>query len=826
MTEYTVSKIASIINGRIILNETSPEISIQYISTDSRTVIDGFKTLFFALTGPRNNGHNYLEELFGKGIRVFVISEIPQDRGQFPGAAFIKVENTLEALQKLAAWHRRQFSYPVVGITGSNGKTIIKEWLYDLLSPLFSVVRSPKSYNSQVGAPLSVWLMNENSDFALFEAGISKPGEMEKLQPIIRPEIGIFTNIGMAHQENFAGFTQKTSEKLRLFSQAKKLIFSADQNEISQQISDFCFSQNIEPVIWSAQGNKALINFEISVENQSAAIKASVRGKVYPFSIPFNDQSALENACHCFAAVIALGLDPEPVLAGFSKLAAVAMRLEIKQGINDCMLINDYYNSDINSLSIALSVLENHARIGNLGKTVILSDIKQSGIVQEELCAKVNEMLKNAGVDELIAIGPGLAANQKIFGIKSLFYFSTDDFLNGFKKDTLNNSVVLIKGARDFNFERISGFLQEKAHQTVLEINLTAMVHNLNTFKSMLKPATKIVAMVKAFSYGSGTVEIAKMLQYHQIDYLAVAVADEGVELRKAGVTVPIIVMNPEQHSFQHLIDYRLEPNIYSLPLLSDFAKTVHLNAEINFPVHLKLDTGMNRLGFKTIGELAEVVEFMKAKNSLKVKSIFSHLAGSDDPVFDLFTREQLQKFSELSNFVISSLGYDADRHILNSAGIERFPENQYEMARLGIGLYGVSCCGNDLKNISTLKTIISQIKKVEPGETVGYSRKGKVTRPSKIAVIPIGYADGLRRSLGNLNGRVCLNGHFAPIIGNICMDMCMIDISGIEACVGDEVEIFGEHISITELAGKCGTIPYEILTGISQRVKRIYLQE
>jgi Alr-MurF fusion protein len=822
MIDYTIQEIAQIINGKLFVPAGFQHKKMEQVVTDSRTFFRGEQALFFALKGPRHNGHNYIADLLRKGLKAFVVSRTQEISDK---AAFILVKNTTEALQKLAAYHRNNFQFPVVGVTGSNGKTIVKEWLHELLSEEFKIVRNPKSYNSQIGVPLSVLLMEEHNNLGIFEAGISQPGEMEKLAKIIQPEIGILTNIGDAHQENFDSKKQKTREKLNLFTTSKKLIFRTDDIETAELANPFCSTHEVEPVSWSLENRKASIQFKKQSENGSTQIEATFGDKKFRFTIPFSDSSSVENACHCFAAVWTLSQNPKKILIRFKQLSAVAMRLEIKKGINNCLLINDYYNSDLASLSIALSVLHQQAQKGHLKKQVILSDIQQTGLPQAELYRQVNLLLKQYEIDELTGIGPEISANSEAFSLGKIFFDSTQSFEKRLARNRFKDSAILIKGARNFTFEKISALLQQKAHQTVLEIDLNALVHNLNVFRSLLRPSTKIMVMVKAFSYGSGDVEIAKLLQFQNADYLAVAVADEGVELRQAGIEIPIIVMNPEEHSFQNIIDFRLEPNLYSRELLESFEKAATGNALQQFPVHIKLDTGMNRLGFKTEKEVDEVVSFLINSDRLKVVSVFSHLAGSDDPAFDSFTKEQIKQFELLSEKISACFG-KIDRHILNSAGIERFPGKQFEMVRLGIGLYGVSATGLPLQNISTFKSVVSQIKKLAAGETVGYSRKGEITRKTEIAIVPVGYADGLDRKLGNGIGEAFVNGKRVSVIGNVCMDMLMLNVTGLNVQPGDEVEFFGPHISISEVAQKAETIPYEILTGISQRVKRVYLQE
>jgi alanine racemase len=823
MKELTVEKIAGILDGQIFRSNNFRNFQVEKIIIDSRSFFNIQNSVFFALKGPRNDGHHYIESLIVKGVSTFVISE-PDFIS--PEATFILVTDTTKALQHLAAFVRGQFNYPVIGITGSNGKTIVKEWLFSILSGQFKIVRNPKSYNSQVGVPLSVLLMEDNYNLAIFEAGISQPGEMHNLTEIIQPEIGIFTNIGGAHQEGFNSTEQKISEKLLLFNSCKKLVYCEDQEKMEPLIADFCALNGIEKINWSLKNRDAKLFFSYKTGNGSTQISAFYQNHEIRFKIPFSDFSSLENACHCFAAAVAVNADLTILAEEFRDLFPVEMRLEIKQGINNCLLVNDYYNSDLNSLAIALSVLQQQAAKAQLSKLVILSDIKQTGLPKPELYKQVNNLLQEWKTGEIIGIGEEISQYRDVFSMKGSFFPSTEAFLNQVNRTRFQLEAILIKGARQFTFEKISAYLQSKAHLTRLEIDLNALTHNLNVYRSLLKPGTKMMVMVKAFSYGSGDIEIASALQYQHVDYLAVAVSDEGVHLRNAGISTPIIVMNPEQQSFQNIIDYGLEPNIYSAPLLESFLKTAEQFGVKEFPVHLKIDTGMNRLGFKSETEIKKIVEQIRTSNHLIIKSVFSHLAGSDEPTFDDFTLSQFKKFDKIANLIAGILDYKFDRHILNSAGIERFPEKQFEMVRLGIGLYGVSCTGLPLRNIGRLMSTVSQVKKVNPEETVGYSRKGKVTAESRIAVVPLGYADGLDRKLSNRNGSVFINGERAPIIGNICMDMMMADVTGLDVKPGDSVEIFGDHISITEIAEKVGTIPYEILTGISQRVKRIYLQE
>ncbi|HET6557624.1 MAG TPA: bifunctional UDP-N-acetylmuramoyl-tripeptide:D-alanyl-D-alanine ligase/alanine racemase [Prolixibacteraceae bacterium] len=826
MPILSVSQVCSIVEGDLKSSENTDQVFLSSVTIDSRTIFDPASSLFFALKTGRNDGHKYISDLIHSGVHAFVVSDFSDEWLNHAHCSFIVVDDTLDALQKLTAWNRTQYTIPVVGITGSNGKTIVKEWLFELLHNR-NVIRSPKSYNSQVGVPLSVWNLDEGYELAIFEAGISKPGEMERLQKIIRPTVGILTNIGEAHQENFLTKEQKLLEKLKLFESCHTIIYCKDQALLDTHLNNGAVNPSVKRFAWSFKDAQADLYIKTTKVNEGFEMTAAFEGKSYMIRLPFQDEANLENAAHCLAFILSQGYGDTTVLESFKSLQPVAMRLEMKEGINNCLLINDYYNSDINSLQIALAFLNNHAKTPYLRKTVILSDIQQSGSSDKQLYHEVARLLQLNKINHLVGIGPAIRKRAHLFEMQTEFYESTDQFLEAYQPDAFRQECILLKGARDFHFERISSVLQKKYHQTVLEIDLNALVNNLNLFRSQLLPETRIMVMVKAFSYGSGMAEIARILQFHKVDYLAVAVADEGVELRQAGIDLPIMVMNPEEHSFENMIEFRLEPNIYSEEILDSFRRVLQQNAVVRYPVHLKLDTGMHRLGFDSEEKVEHLVEKLVVQEQMVVRSVFSHLAGADEPVHDDFTLGQIRQFEKLSSLISAKLPYKVFRHILNSAGIERFAEYQYEMVRLGIGLYGVSALENhQVKSISRLKTSISQIRQIKAGQTVGYGRKGIVTSNSQIAVLPIGYADGYDRRLSNGVGKVYVNGKIVPIIGNICMDMCMIDVTGLQVKVGDEVELMGEHIHVSDIAQRIGTIPYEILTGISQRVKRVYLQE
>ncbi|MCK5029270.1 MAG: bifunctional UDP-N-acetylmuramoyl-tripeptide:D-alanyl-D-alanine ligase/alanine racemase [Bacteroidales bacterium] len=818
---YSVSKISEIINAQFIGKE---DCEIEYLLIDSRNIISSFRTLFFAIRGDRNDGHKFIDELYKKGVRCFVVEEIPQNKLNFPEANFLLVKNTLQALQKLAASHRKNFTYPVLGITGSNGKTIIKEWLFHILQGEKQVVRSPKSYNSQVGVPLSVWLMNESYNLAIFEAGISLPNEMEKLEQIIQPNIGLISNIGDPHQENFKDFNLKAEEKLKLFKNSEIIVYSADHEIIDEKIrSDKDLSKK-KIFTWSEKSNADLQIISKSVENKKTRIKIKLKNSNSEINIPFTDKASIEDAIHVMTVLIAMDLNPEDFRAKFETLPSVAMRMELKKGINNCTIINDGYNSDLNSLTIALNYLSQQNQHNK--KTVILSDILQTGKSGNELYTEVAELISKFKIDQIIGIGESISEHSEKIKIEKTFYPTTEAFLKDTDKKRFSEEAILLKGARDFLFEKISAFLEEKTHRTILEINLNAIVQNLNYFKSKLKPETKIMAMVKALSYGSGTYEIAGVLQYNRVDYLGVAFADEGVALRKAGIVIPIIVMNPEQSTFDLMLEYKLEPEIYSFNILQKFKSTVEKANIKKYPVHIKLDTGMNRLGFVK-EDIGKLISELSSSDLIKVSSIFSHLAASDISSHDKYTLDQISYFDELSNRIVKEIDYPVIRHISNSAGIERFPEAQFDMVRLGIGLYGISASGKDkLATVSTMKSTVIQVKQVPKDETIGYNRKGKATKDMTIAIVPVGYADGLNRKLSNGKGSLFIKGFLVPIVGNICMDMCMVDITDCNIHEGDEVIVFGKEQSVTELADLLETIPYEIFTSVSSRVKRVYFQE
>ncbi|MDR2839791.1 MAG: bifunctional UDP-N-acetylmuramoyl-tripeptide:D-alanyl-D-alanine ligase/alanine racemase [Paludibacter sp.] len=816
-----INRIAEIINSR----QPDFDAEISELLTDSRSLTVASETLFFALVTARNDGHIYIRALYEKNVRCYVVSKILPEFSQMPDAIFLEVPDTFAALQTLVAAHRTKFNIPIVGITGSNGKTIVKEWLYQLLRDDLRIVRSPRSYNSQIGVPLSVWKLDSKAELGIFEAGISTEGEMAKLQNIIRPTIGIFTNLGDAHQENFQSLKQKAQEKLKLFAKSDVLIYNNDN-----KLLDIVVKQSGLTAQWFSWGVSPvaimqIMNIEKTQTYSDVILKYDE--EQFTVSIPFIDDASVENALHCVATMLYLKISPKKIAKKIKLLEPVAMRLEVKDAQHNCLLINDMYNSDINSLSIALDFMNSQAVSRRLQCTVILSDILQSGFKSEELYQTVADLLKNHNISHFLGIGTEISKNSSLFAeIDSEFFPDTESFLQSARLQQFSNEIILLKAARTFRFERISAKLEKVAHETVMEINLNSLVDNLNYFRSHLRPETKVMSMVKAFAYGSGAVEVARTLQHHHTDYLAVAVADEGAELRSEGIHIPIVVMNPEKAAFEMIFDNRLEPEIYSFRLLNDFIAAARRNGINDYPIHLKIDTGMHRLGFEP-AEIEKLVEIITAQNAVKPMSVFSHLAAADDSKFDDFTAQQIACFKQSADIICSHFSHKILQHILNSAGIERFAQYQFDMVRLGIGHYGISTIDNvKLKNVCSLRTVILQIKTIQAGETVGYGRNGKLTRLSRIAILPIGYADGYNRRLGNSNAEVYIKGKRAKIVGNVCMDLIMADVTDIEALEGDIAEIFGENIPITELADKLQTIPYEILTGISRRVKRVYFRE
>ena len=886
---YTIEKITTLLGARRI---GTADATIGWLLTDSRSLCFPEETLFFALKTARNDGHRYIADLYRRGVRNFVVTTVPvaggfpassaattpaaSAAGSYPDANFLVVPSPLEALQRLAERHRDEFNIPIVGITGSNGKTMVKEWLYQLLSPSMTVTRSPKSYNSQIGVPLSVWLLNEQTQVGLFEAGISQPDEMASLCDIIQPTIGVLTSLGAAHQENFRTMEEKCMEKMQLFSHAKVLAYNSDDDVISRCIRRSGFKG--EKIGWSRDNQSAPLFIEaVSSTPAGTTVSYIYKGTRASYLLPFFDEASLQCSFACAAVALHLGITPEQLAERMAHLEPVAMRLEVKEGQHGCLLINDSYNSDINSLDIALDFMARRTATAAASpavsgssadtlagpRTLILSDIYQTGRDDADLYAEVLALCLKRGITKLIAIGPRITAALSAavvpvaggFAAGVFFFPTTDAFLASEAFRQLHDEVILIKGARAFGFDRITEQLEQKVHETILEVNLNALVDNLNYYRSFLKPETKLVCMVKADAYGAGAVEVAKTLQDHRVDYLAVAVADEGVTLRRHGITQNIMIMNPEMTAFKTMFDYDLEPEVYSFRLMDALIRAAEQQGITGWPVHIKLDTGMHRLGFDPEKDIDEVIRRLKNQNAIIPRSVFSHFVGSDSDDFDNFSTMQFEKFDKASRRLQAAFPHKIIRHMDNSAAIQHFPERQMDMCRLGLGLYGydpraaapavpavdgffdqgqsvasripVDSAAAPLRPVSTLKTIILQLRRVPKDETVGYSRRGVLTRDSLIAAIPIGYADGLNRHLGRGAGYCLVNGQKAPYVGNICMDVAMIDVTDIpNVHEGNSVEIFGEHLPASVLSDILDTIPYEVLTGVSNRVKKVYFQD
>ncbi len=822
---YTIEKVTTLIGAH---RYGTADAKIGFLLTDSRSLCFAEETLFFALKSGRNDGHNYISDLYRRGVRNFVVKDVPADYGTaYADANFLKVADTLVALQRLAERHRDEFDIPIVGITGSNGKTIVKEWLYQLLSPEMAVTRSPRSYNSQIGVPLSVWLLNEQSEVGVFEAGISEPGEMLALRDIIQPTTAVLTFVGDAHQKNFSSLEEKCREKVILFHDAKTIVYCKDDEVVERVVSASDYRG--EKLCWSMKDNTVPFFVEnVEKDGVCSTIHYIYNGVKGSYRIPFIDDASVRNSATTAVVALHLGLRRELLASRMDTLEQVAMRLEVKEGQHGCTLINDSYNSDINSLDIALDFMNRRPDHKGRKRTLILSDIYQTGEPLDTLYNEVSGLALQRGVQKIIGIGPQIMAHADLIRVPEKFFFhDITSFIHSEVFKSLHDEVILIKGARRFGFDNITELLVQKVHETILEVNLSNVVKNLNHYRSFMRPETKLVCMIKADAYGAGAVEIAKTLQDHRVDYLAVAVADEGVTLRKNGITSNIMIMNPEMSAFKTMFDYDLEPEVYSFRLLDALVREAQKEGISNFPVHIKLDTGMHRLGFDPMEDMPALIDRLKSQSALIPRSVFSHFVGSDSDSFDDFSAKQYELFCHGSDLLCHAFPHKILRHMDNSAGIEHFPERQLDMCRLGLGLYGYDPRDNSMiNNVTTLKTTILQIHGLKASETVGYSRRGTLTRDSRIAAIPIGYADGLNRRLGNRHCHCLVNGQEAEYVGNICMDVAMIDVTGIDCREGDQVIVFGEELPVTVLSNAMGTIPYEVLTGISNRVKRIYYQD
>jgi alanine racemase len=823
MMKYSIEEVCRITSARCVGRADG---WVQLLLTDSRSLSFPEVSLFFALKTERNDGHHYVSELYRRGVRHFVVSQLP-GKDLAEDANYLVVESPLHALQMLATHHRMQYSVPVVGITGSSGKTVVKEWIYQLLSPDKVVTRSPKSYNSQIGVPFSVWQLRQETELGLFEAGISQPGEMEILERIIRPQVGVLTNIGQAHQENFASLEEKCREKLLLFKNSNIVVCNTDNPVVASQVDAAELSKRL--FRWSMRDDSADLFVTSLVKRECIThVTYMYEHCMYSYDLPMTDDASIGNSVCALATCLILGASPEVLNRRMERLEPVALRLEVKEGINRCVLISDSSGNDLKSLDIALDFAHRRQTQSHCRRlTLILSDILDNGISPDRLYADAGKLCRERGVDYVVGVGPEICHHTASFEMQSNFYASTKDLVESGALDKLCDELILLKGASPFRFDRLSRRLELRVHETTLQVNLTALVDNLNYYRSFLKQSTKMVCMVKASAYGAGAIEVSRTLQDHGVDYLAVAVADEGVELRRAGIKANIMVMNPEMSAFQDMFDYKLEPEVYNFRLLEALLKAAEKQGVSNFPVHIKLDTGMHRLGFHPEEDMDTLIECLKQQNNLIPRSIFSHFVGSDGDDFNDFTTWQFERFDKASSKFCSSFAHPILRHICNTAGIERFPQYQMDMVRLGLGLYGVDPYSNRMiHNVSTLQSTILQLRDVPAGDTVGYSRRGVLHRDSRIAAVPIGYADGLNRRLGRGNGYCLVNGQKAPYVGNICMDVCLVDVTDIQCREGDAVIIFGDDLPVTVLSNILETIPYEVLTSVSTRVKRVYTQE
>lgn len=816
------SSFSEIVQGRF--NNPPADEPIKHVSFDTRKGTPGEGALFFCLKGPNHDGHRFIEEAYQKGWRWFVVGQIPVPAIQLHDAVFFVTKSPLAALQKLVTAHRKKYALPVIGITGSNGKTIVKEWLYLLLAEKFAVVKSPKSYNSQVGVPLSVWNMASWYDLAIFEAGISQPGEMENLETIIQPTVGIFTNIGSAHDAFFASTEAKLAEKMKLFVRCRKLIYCTDHPQIDKYLSGNALPGNalagVERIGWGTKSNG-----KYRVAQSGPVIKIVSGNTSLEFALPFTDEKSIENLSHCLVAALELGVEPEILRSQLLNFTGLPMRLALKDGQWGSIIVDDSYNNDLQGLEAALDFIGTHSHAKPV--VAILSDILQTGSDPEVLYKNVGRLLVSKGVKSVLAIGPQIGRFQEALLVPSTSFLSTEAFLREGDWKQLAQKAVLVKGARSFGFEKIVKKLQAKAHRTVLEINLEAMQSNFHFYKGLLGPEVKTMVMLKAFAYGSGSGEVGRTLQYLKASYIAVAYPDEGIALRAQGIHIPIMVMNPPEESFDKLLEHQLEPEIYGFHQLVAYLEWAADKEEVP-GIHLKLDTGMHRLGF-AISEAEEVGQLLGKQKPVRVISTFTHLVASEDALHDDFTNQQVSEFLRGHQTLTQTLHYSPLRHVVNTAGITRFPQYHFDMVRIGIGLHGVASNSreeNQLQPVATLKTVVSQVKTLQPGETVGYGRAGKVGRTTEVATIALGYADGYRREFGTGKGKVLINGQLVPTIGSICMDMCMVDVTGMKVKEGDEVIVFGAHPTVAELANWASTIPYEILTSISDRVKREYLSQ
>lgn len=821
----SITEIAALLNSHV-----DKEYTIDTLLTDSRSLTRPGSSLFFAIRTPGgNDGHKYMRQLYNQGVRCFVAEEIPQDMEGLKDLAIIIVPDTVKALQKVGGMAVHE-GMERVAITGSRGKTTLKEWIFQLMEPICEIARSPRSYNSRIGVPLSMWQIEPSTKLAIIEAGISRRGEMSPLAECINPTTVIFTNIGPAHSEGFASMEEKAAEKATLAAgpSVKNIIINADSTLLQNAIKPYADGKNI--IRWSLSDKSADLYLTRKGETKEGVCELEYifNGSAHSICAPAESDEDMENVASALAFMLMSGTEDDIVAGRFSKLHKIGTRLNVTEGVNGCAIIHDSYTSDFSSLRPAIDFMMRRKTPGQKS-LLIMSDILHETSGGAETYEAIADVVRESGTDRFIGVGEAMTGHKHLFPDGSLFFISTEDLLHNVSPSDFMGEIILLKGSPEFDFGKVCEMLEARKHETVLEVNLDAIVSNYNYFRGNLPSGTGIVAMVKASGYGAGSYEIAKTLQDCGAAYLAVAVLDEGIDLRRNGIRMPIMVMNPKVVNYRSMFANRLEPEIYSVQMLDDVIREATKNGVTGYPIHLKLDTGMHRMGFIR-EELECVARTILSQNAVKVSSIFSHLATADCVDMDDYTLLQLQRFREMTEFLLSEIPYPVKRHVLNSAGILRFPEHHYDMARLGIGLYGANTLPEEIEKplavVSTLRTVIIAIREWEAGETVGYGRKGLLTRNSKIATIPIGYADGMNRHFGRGNISVKVNGHDAPTVGNICMDACMIDVTGIDCKVGDAVEIFGQQAPVQRLADALDTIPYEILTSVSPRVKRIYYRE
>lgn len=821
--KYSTSEICRILN----LPQPTTDRDISVLLTDSRSLTDPDHSLFFAITTSNNDGHKFIAQLYEMGVRAFVVTHKPNECEYMTDATFLVVPDVLNALQAIARHHRQEITAPLIGITGSRGKTTVKEWLYQALSDHLQIVRSPRSFNSQIGVPLSVWELNNETELAIIEAGVSRQGEMSVLKSIILPDIGIITNIDNEHDSGFSSRKRKCEEKVSLLADCKCIIYCADDELISDAVTKECHADT--EIAWSTTDSDAPLFIKSICKNaDSTMVDYIYLGTEGAVTVPFTADGQIHNSIHVLATLLYLRRTSEEIAASMNQLTPVMTRINVMEGVNDCMLIYDNYTSDLHSLTPALDFMHRR-QTTQRSSTLILSDVMHETLPPAKLYQTIADILRRRNIDRVIGIGEEFMRHSRYFDSNTTFYPDTTAFLTSVSPGDFENELIMIKGAPQFRFDRIVDMLEARQHETVLEVNLDAVVHNFNFYRARVKPTTGIVCMVKASGYGAGSYELAKTLQSQGAAYLAVAVLDEGVDLRRAGITMPIMVLNPKVVNYRALFAYNLEPEIFNLDILNEIIREGEKYGITDYPVHIKLDTGMHRLGFLE-KDLPEVIDILKRQKVIRPVSVFSHLAVADEPLQDDYTYQQFETFKKCADILQSGFRHHIMRHILNSSGITRFPEYQYDMVRLGICLYGIPTLDdgsqNGLRHVSSLSTTVISIKEWQAGTTIGYGRKGLLTRDSRIATIPVGYADGINRHLGNGNMQVFINGHRCPTIGNICMDACMIDVTGAPCEVGDHVEIFGDNIPVAEIANTLDTIPYEILTSVSSRVKRVYFRE